>query len=245
MTEPKESKRIRVVHKRQPSDNYATQFEIAKWTVDHCLELSQKYCGIATGKLQMLEPGCGDNAPFSRYAASVGMSAYGIDSRNVQTRDTVTVFPEMNFLDLPSEETRGLYARKYDIIATNPPFNIGCEFVNRSLDILSPRGVAAFLVKLSFLGSKNRSDDLFDSRPPFAVHVLIKRPSFAYGATDRGQEYCIALWAGSDLDKALRRNRGKVPRLYWERNGEWEVPVLPDGQGTRIQVEKYEPEDGQ
>lgn len=242
MNEPRESKSIEVRHERQPSDNYATPFEIAKWTIDHALDLLSKNRSKKNGKkLIMLEPGCGDNAPFSRYAASVGMNAYATDVRNVSTRSTVTVIPDFDFLNLPCEKSASFYSRKYDVIATNPPFIFGAEFIIRSLDILSPNGVAAFLTKLSFLSSKGRYEMLFSDRPPFEIHVLIKRPSFAYGATDRGQEYCILFWAGDELDKQLRRNRGKVARMYWQENKIWEVPVLPDGVGTRIEVEKFEP----
>lgn len=241
MNEPRESRSINVVHHRQPSDNYATGFEIAKWTVDHCAELSDKHSDRNYGKLTMLEPGCGDNAPFSRYAATLGMNCYATDIRNVAQRETVVVMNNMDFLQLPCEENASLYSRQYDVIATNPPFNVGAEFIIRSLDILSPFGIAAFVVKLTFLGSMKRHELLFRDRPPIEIHELVNRPSFAYGATDRGQEYCILIWGGTELEKKLRRNRGRVPRFYWQINKEWPVPVLPDGKGTRIMVEKFEP----
>lgn len=242
MSEPRESKKTKVVHKRIPSDRYDTPFNIARWSVDHCLQLSEKYCGKPTSKLKMLEPGCGDNAPFSRYAASLGMEAHAVDSRKVAKRETVTVLDETNFLAMPSAETKLLYSGKYDVIATNPPFIYGIEFIQRSLDMLSERGVALFLMKMAFLGTQGRRE-FFDERPPAEIHVLSQRPSFAYGGkTDKGQEYCLLVWNGEAVDKKIRKKYGRISRMYWHDNKEWPTPLLPDGEGERIQVEKFNPE---
>jgi hypothetical protein len=235
--EPKESKRIQKRHDRIPSDNYATPTEIAKWTVDRCLAISERYCGKSTRKLTMLEPGCGDTAPFSRYAASLGMSAFGVDSREVGRRPDVTVFDGTSFLDMPCESTAALYSRKYDVIATNPPFIYGIEFVIRALDILSPRGVIAFNMKLAFMASQGRYD-FFEKRPPSEVHILSKRPSYAHGATDRGQEYGIYFWNGEEVAQKIRNKYGRIARVHWQKNAEWPKPNLPDGVGERVVVAK-------
>ena len=242
MNEPKESRKETVRHKRIPSDNYATPFSISKWAIDHVVKISEKHCGKPTRKLRMLEPGCGDNAPFSRYAASIGMEAHGVDYREVGRRETVAIIGDLDFLEMPSEKSKMLYANKYDVIATNPPFIYGIEFIQRSLDMLSPRGVAVFLVKMTFLGTQGRSD-FFKERPPAEIHVLTQRPSFAYGGTDKGQEYCLLVWNGSDVDKKIRAKHGRVSRMFWQDNKNWETPVLPDGEGERIQVEKFDPEE--
>ncbi len=235
--EPKESKRIRTIHERIPSDHYITPLEIGKWTVDRCLKISEKYCGKPTGKLMMLEPGCGDEAPFSRYAASIGINAFGVDVRDVPRHNGVTVFPETSFLETPSDATAALYANQYDVIATNPPFIYGIEFIIRSLDILAPRGVAAFNMKLSFLSSQGRYD-FFKNRPPSEVHVLAKRPSYAHGGTDRGQEYGVFFWNGVDVDKKIRARYGRITRMHWHDNKAWPVPELPGGNGDRVVIEK-------
>ncbi len=234
---PNESKQIKKHHERIPSDNYATPLEIGKWTVDRCKDISEKYCGKPTGKLTMLEPGCGDTAPFSRYASSIGMNAFGVDARDVNKQPEVTVFTGTSFLDTPSDETAALYARKYDVIATNPPFVFGIEFIIRSLDILAPRGVAAFNMKLSFLSSQGRYT-FFNERPPSEVHILSKRPSYAHGGTDRGQEYGIFMWNGTEVDKKIRTKLGRITRVYWHDNKQWPVPELPVMDGERTVVEK-------
>jgi len=237
--EPLESKRINVVHERIPSDNYKTPLEIAKWTVDRCMEISEKYCGKSATKLRMLEPGCGDAQPFSRYAASQGISSFGVDIREVDINGAgnVTVLKGESFLDMPGEGTAILYSQKYDIIATNPPFIYGIEFVNRAMDLLSPRGVAAFLLKLSFMSSQSRLE-FFEQRPPSEVHILSKRPSFAHGRTDRGQEYGIFVWNGEEVDKKIRAKRGRLTRVFWQRNKDWEIPLLADQDGDRVVVTK-------
>lgn len=66
-------------HERITADNYETPSEIAWWAVNHCMEISEKNCGKSPGRLLMLEPGCGDSAPFARSAAALGVNAFGID----------------------------------------------------------------------------------------------------------------------------------------------------------------------
>lgn len=224
-------------HKRIASDNYNTPPAIAKWTVDRCAEISEKYCGKTHKRLLMLEPGCGDNAPFSRYANSVGMNSFAVDVRPVPQRSSVTVFPNTDFLNLPGEATAAIFGQKYDVIATNPPFIFGIEFILRCLDILSPRGVAAFNMKLSFLASQRRTSFFLD-RPPSEVHVLCKRPSYAHGGKTDSAEYCVLFWNGVDVDKKIRANRGRLTRVYWEANKGWPVPVLEHDLGSRAIVEK-------
>lgn len=224
-------------HERIPSDNYATPPAIAKWTVDRCQQISEKYCGKPNAKLTMLEPGCGDNAPFCRYASSLGMNAFAVDSRPVPKRSSVTVFPETNFLDMPGEASAAIYGQRYDVIATNPPFIFGIEFIIRCLDILSPRGVAAFNMKLSFISTQGRYK-FFDERPPSEIHVLSKRPSYAFNGRTDSAEYCVLFWNGTDVDKKIRSKRGRLSRVYWQDNKAWLTPAFAHDLGDRVVVEK-------
>lgn len=224
-------------HDRIPSDNYTTPPAIAKWTVDHCAAISERYCGKSTSKLLMLEPGCGDDAPFSRYAASVGMNSFGVDSRMVRKYGDVTILNGMSFLDLPNESNAKLFKQRFDVIATNPPFMYGIEFVLRSLDLLAPRGVAAFNMKISFMATQGRMK-FFQERPPSEVHILSKRPSYAHrGRTDMA-EYCIFFWNGVEVDRKIRKKYGRITRVYWQENKKWPVPVLGQSPGSRAIVEK-------
>jgi hypothetical protein len=231
------SKEGTMAHERIPSDNYNTPPAIAKWTVDRCAKISEKYCGAPQNKLLMLEPGCGDNAPFSRYASSINMNAFGVDSRPVPQRSTVTIFSSTDFLELPGEVTAAIFGQKYDVIATNPPFIFGIEFILRCLDILSSRGIAAFNMKLSFLATQGRMS-FFQERPPSEVHILSKRPSYAHGGKTDAAEYCVLFWNGVDIDKKIRAERGRLTRVYWQNNKRWPTPVLEHDLGSRVIVEK-------
>lgn len=236
----KESKLIEKKHDRIPSDNYVTPFEIAWWTVEHCIYISDRYSGSKpNNELRMLEPGCGDYRPFMLSAITRGIKAYGIDARDVAPSPKALIISGKSFLDMPDENNAPIYAQKYDIIATNPPFIYAEEFIIRSLDLLAPRGVAAFLTKMSFLGTQGRRP-FFDERPPSEVHILTKRPSFAHGGTDRGQEYAVLFWNGSEVDKKIRSKYGRISRLYWEENAAWYATAVGtiEGKGKRVVVNK-------
>lgn len=221
---------------RIANDNYETTTEIAWWAVNHCLGISERYCGKPTTRLAMLEPGCGDVAPFARSAASLGINSFACDLREVPRYSDVTVIPGTDFVCMPERADPVIYGQKYDVIATNPPFVIGEEFIIRSLDLLAPRGVAAFLMKMSFLASQGRAK-FFLERPPAEVHILSKRPSFAHGKTD-AQEYAVMFWNGEEVDAKIRKKYGRISRLYWEINAEWSKPVFGDADGERVVVNK-------
>lgn len=64
----------------------------------------------------------------------------------------------------------------YDCICTNPPFSKAVEFINHSLSLVSKRkGVVCMLLKLAFLETKSRYDNLFYDNPPTYVFVFVTR----------------------------------------------------------------------
>jgi hypothetical protein len=65
---------------------------------------------------------------------------------------------------------------EYDLIITNPPFVLAQEFIQTTIDRMRPSSVAAFLLRLAFLGADCRQDLLKKTTPD--VHVLSRRPSF-------------------------------------------------------------------
>jgi len=76
------------------------------------------------------------------------------------------------------------------IVVSNPPFSQARAFIERAL-FLEPL-VAAFLLRLNFLGTRRRVD-FWRRNPVRRLTVLVPRPSFVYGGTD-ACEYAWFWW---------------------------------------------------
>ena len=68
------------------------------------------------------------------------------------------------------------YQGKYDgDIVTNPPYILAKEFVLKALDIVSEGNKVVMFLKLLFLESQNRYEELFKLYPPKKIYVFSKR----------------------------------------------------------------------
>jgi hypothetical protein len=72
-------------------------------------------------------------------------------------------------------------------IVTNPPFNIATDMILHALDILpkDPTNKVAFLLRTSFLESKDRYNKLFSVNPPNRVYIFSERLSMYPAGDDR------------------------------------------------------------
>jgi hypothetical protein len=66
------------------------------------------------------------------------------------------------------------YNKKFDNIITNPPYSLGKEFVEKSLDILNNNGKIIMFLKIQFLESSKRRK-LFETNPPKYIYVYTNR----------------------------------------------------------------------
>lgn len=80
----------------------------------------------------------------------------------------------------------------FDMIITNPPFNLALPIIEKALDILPIWGYCIMLLRLNFFGSKARKK-FFESNMPIETYVHHKRISFAKSATD-SIEYMHCVW---------------------------------------------------
>lgn len=86
--------------------------------------------------------------------------------------DSLADFKE-DFLNADNMEMFG----KFDLIATNPPFNLAEGFIRKSIGMLKEGGVIMMLLRLNFLGGQKRKG-LFDEFMPDYVLVHRKRICF-------------------------------------------------------------------
>lgn len=113
----------------------------------------------------------------------------GVPSDNLTTidiRDTSRAKYKVNFLDC------GIPERKYDVVITNPPFNLAEEIINKSFDCVKDGGYVIMLLRLNFFGSKKRKEFWKDNMP-ILTFVHRERISFTKGATD-SIEYMHCVW---------------------------------------------------
>ena len=64
--------------------------------------------------------------------------------------------------------------KKYDNIISNPPYSLGKEFVEKSIELLNDNGKLAMFLKVQFLEGKARKQ-LFEIYPPKTVYVSSSR----------------------------------------------------------------------
>jgi hypothetical protein len=82
---------------------------------------------------------------------------------------------------------------KYDVIITNPPFNIAMDVIKKALTDVKPGGLVIMLLRLNFFGSRERSE-WFQKFMPTWCYVHSKRMKFLNtGGTD-SIEYMHAVW---------------------------------------------------
>lgn len=92
-----------------------------------------------------------------------------------------------------------------DIIITNPPFSLSCEFIEKCLSELKDDGTLIFLQRVNFLGSIKRVDFWEKNGLPHKQVTLVPRPKFALNGTD-SCEYAFFIY-----DKGNRTSRINSP----------------------------------
>lgn len=79
--------------------------------------------------------------------------------------------------------------KTYDLIATNPPFSLAMDFLQKSL---VEAHTVAYLLRLNFLGCIDRAHFWMHNAPDY-VWVIYPRPSFV-GRTTDATEYAWFVW---------------------------------------------------
>ena len=93
-------------------------------------------------------------------------------------------------------------------VVTNPPYKLAKEFILRTLDYDIQK--SAFLLRLSFLESIRRYDQLFHDNPPIRVHVFKKRLTIWRGDEERAGNGTVA-YAWFVWENGFSGN----PEIFW------------------------------
>lgn len=179
--------------KRDPFDYYPTP----EWCVHRLLEAD-----ILPNKKEIwLEPSAGDGAVIravSSFAKTQGDSvvrynpywvAYEIQPRFKVGLESLVDSSKVhieNFLDIGDRLALGVTPK---VIIGNPPYSCALEFVKKSMDL--DADYIAFLLRISFLGSNERSSFMREHMP--GIYILPNRPSFDGNGSDTS-EYAWFVW---------------------------------------------------
>lgn len=82
---------------------------------------------------------------------------------------------------------------KYDVIITNPPFDLSYDIIKKALDDVKMGGFVIMLLRLNYFGGKVRSN-LWKEHMPKYCFVHNKRISFTQDNKTDSIEYCHMVW---------------------------------------------------
>lgn len=98
--------------------------------------------------------------------------------------------------------------RDWDLIITNPPFNMAEEITRKALDIIDPEsGKVVMLQRLNWLGGIKRYEGFWKHNPPTDVYIHVKRIAFGGTKATDSIEYAHFVWD--------RTNNSGVTGLHW------------------------------
>lgn len=151
---------------RNENDYYVTP----QWLVQEFLERFIAEHNIDVN-FRVLDPSAGGcdkhEASYPDVLSKIGFNR--LTSCDIRT-DAKAEFNNVDYLNLD-------LAPNYELIITNPPFNLATEFTERALTQTKPNGHVVMLQRLNWLGSKKRQT-FWDNAPLKHIYVHHKRPGF-------------------------------------------------------------------
>lgn len=212
---------------RDLDDHYATPPQVASLI---CAALKLDRWITKPGRL--LEPGCGEGS-FLDAMAKVWPSAERIG---------VDLNPEL--VDIAVDRGHEAYACDYlkvkdlggpfDAIIGNPPFKFADEFLERSMGLVKPFGIVAFIQKLNWQGGQKRFKAMWlkTGRDLAHEYVLPYRIGFTPDGGSDSIEYGVYVFqrgwmkTGRPTTKSFLDNSGITNRWVGE-SWHWRRKVAP------------------
>jgi len=172
-------------NKRRDLDAYFTPPRVAAAVTDR---VAEQIAHVPT-PFNVLEPSAGLGA-FVRTAIEL-FPFCRITAVDIKVRRKLRVLQPragLVHLDFMRFDVRG-----FDLILGNPPFKAAQEHIEHALELLTPGGHLAFILRLGFLSSIERAEGLWARPGLLHVATLAPRPSFIATGTDLS-EYALFIW---------------------------------------------------
>lgn len=138
-------------------------------------------------KLDILDPCAGGDEHYPMSYPTVFYQELGNKPDTLDIREDSRADIKTDYLKYDAPKN------KYDIIITNPPFNIAREIIEKALRDVKHNGYVIMLLRLNFFGSKARRD-LWNNQMPQYAYVHHRRMSFTDDGRTDSIEYMHAVW---------------------------------------------------
>ena len=135
---------------------------------------------------KILDPCSGGDKKFgmSYPIALRNLNINGVDTVDIREDSQAQIKGDYLLLDMKD---------KYDVIITNPPFNISKDIILKALDDVKDGGFVIMLLRLNYFEGKVR-EDLWKTHMPKYCFVHNKRISFTDNGKTDSIEYCHMVW---------------------------------------------------
>ena len=168
------------IERKEISDYYITPVN----KIEDFLKEFIKYEKLTDDKI--LDPCAGgDNLhPMSYPTAIQNILHMNVDTIDIREDSLANL--KMDYLNYNVKD-------KYNIIITNPPFVLAKEIINKALDDVKENGFVIMLLRLNYLGSKDRKI-LWDKQLAKYIFVHHRRISFTDDGRTDSIEYAHFVW---------------------------------------------------
>jgi hypothetical protein len=143
----------------------------------------------------MLEPGVG-RGPFcyaaEMYCPNLKEPPVGVDLFPEPAKDRYTKFKLVD-ANFRTWKTR----KRFDLVATNPPFTFATEFIERGAELLTPNGLGFYLMRLGVCAGVDRQRMWRRVVNLKEVWTCVRRPGFTYDGHTDSSEYAFFLFDNS------------------------------------------------
>lgn len=162
------------------ADYYVTPIDKIVDFIDSFVEIEDDF----DGRILDCCAGGDINHPMS-YPEALNRCGYkNVDTIDIR-KDSLAVVKE-NYLELNCKD-------KYDVIITNPPFNIAFNIIEKALDDVKDSGWVIMLLRLNTFGGKLRKEFWSKYMPKYAF-IHSKRLSFTDDGKTDSIEYMHCCW---------------------------------------------------
>jgi hypothetical protein len=167
-------------------------------------DLKHLFYSFSNPKTSILDPCAGgdENSEMS-YPKAIGdyFNRYDVISMDIR-RDSKAIYKE-DFLSF--DTINGVFIDKngFDIIITNPPFNIAQEIIEKALSDVNEDGYVIMLLRLNFFGSKKRKQ-FWRNNMPIATFVHTDRICFTSNGKTDSIEYMHCIWKKGENPESTR-----------------------------------------
>lgn len=136
--------------------------------------------------MQILDPCAGGDNEHPMFNPET-LREFGCN--NISTID----IREDSLADIKTDYLSYSCENQFDMIITNPPFNIAVDIINKALSDVKDDGFVVMLLRLNFLGGKVR-EQLWKDYMPKYIFVHNRRMSFTDDGKTNSIEYAHFVW---------------------------------------------------